>query len=320
MPAVKRPIRGSRGFYPRKRAKRIYPRIKSWPALAVNAAAPAGFAGYKAGMSHVLVTDTNPRTKTKGQLIAKAVSVVECPALQVFGFRCYQQTPSGLTCVQDVFSDKLDKNLSKKFKLIPKPITFDASKKFLKVHLLCHTKPPFKKKPEVFEIALSGTAEQQIEYAKQSLGKELKAGEIFKTGDYVDVSAVTRGFGFEGPVKRFGVKIHGRKARQMHRHVGTLGPRHPARIQTTVPMAGQKGFQSRTEFNKRVLKIAQPQEVNVKGGFPNYGVVKNECLLIEGSVPGSKKRLIRLRLPIRPPKSRFPIEIKYVSQESKQGV
>jgi large subunit ribosomal protein L3 len=58
--------------------------------------------------------------------------------------------------------------------------------------------------------------------------------------------------------------------------------------------------------------------LKVKGGFVNYGDVSGDCALIEGSVPGHKKRLIRLRFAIRPKKS-YPVDVKYVSMESKQG-
>ncbi len=319
MPQERRPLRGSRGFYPKKRAKRIYPTLKYAPERAVQEkeAKPLGFAGYKAGMTHALVTDTNPNSKTRGMEIVKTVSVLECPPLTVFGFRCY----NGGRTLTDIFSESFDKNLERKVKIKAKKPGFDSIiiEKVTAVRLLCHTNPPFKKKPEVFEIHLAGPAGKQVEYAKQLLGKRISAKDILKAGDYLDVSAVTKGKGFAGPVKRFGIRIHGRKARQMQRHVGSLGPREPGKIRPTVPAAGQLGFQTRTELNKRILKIAEPKDIAIKGGFINYGLPKNECLIIEGSVPGPKKRLIMLRPSIRPPKTRHPVEIKYISLESKQG-
>ncbi len=318
MPAVKRPLRGSRAFYPRKRARRIYPRIKSWPSS--NVVAPLGFAGYKAGMTHGLVTDANAKLRSRGQPAAKALTIIECPPLSVFGFRCYQKTYSGLKTIYDVFSEKLDKNLSRKISLKPnaKKLENIDESKVSNIHLLCNTRPPFKKTPEVFEIALSGDPKKQLEYAKNILGKELKVSEIFKQGDYVDIIAVSKGKGFQGPVKRFGIRVHGRKARQMQRHVGSLGPRHPSRILPTVPSAGQLGFASRTELNKRIIKIENG--LKIKGGIIDYGNVENECILLEGSVPGPKKRLIRMRVPIRPLKSKYGADLRYLSLESKQGV
>jgi len=79
------------------------------------------------------------------------------------------------------------------------------------------------------------------------------------------------------------------------------------------------GFQTRTEVNKRILKIGEDgKEITPKSGFINYGLIKGDYVLIEGSLPGSKKRLIRLRSAIRPPKvPLLTTEIKRLSvQES----
>lgn len=324
MPTERRPKRGGRGFYPKKRAARIYPAQK----FAISKETkPLGFAAYKAGMTHVQLIDTNPRSRTKNQFITKAATVLECPPLIVFGYRFYKKTLQGIKTIGDVYAEKLDKRMERKIKIKQKPskeggsgtVGSDFEGSASHIHLLCHTNPSFKKTPEVFEIAVGGTLQEQIKYAKELLGKQIKISDVFRPGDYVDVSAVTKGHGFEGPVKRFGIRLHGRKMRHMHRHVGSLGPVEPGKVRPTVPAAGQLGFQTRTELNKRILKIAEPKEINPKGGFPNFGIVKMESILVEGSVPGSRKRLIRLRTPMRPPVSKYPVEIKYISLESKQG-
>lgn len=315
MPYRKRPRKGSKAFYPRKRARRIYPRIKSWPVS--KEAKPLGFAGYKAGMSHVVLIDTNPNSTSKGQQITRPITILDCPPLSVFGFRCYSKNKSSF----DIFSEKLNKNLSRKIKLSKKQKTVEEQFKKLpqnisKINLICHTNPDFKKKPEIFEVALGGNAEEQLKYAKETLGKEINVSDIFKEGDLIDATSVTKGKGFQGPMKRFGVKHHGRKAQQMRRHGGALGQNEPGKVRWTVPQAGQLGFQTRTELNKRILKIADG--FKVKGGFVNYGDVSANCILLEGSVPGPRKRLIRIRFAERPKKI-FPIDIKYISLESKQG-
>ncbi|NIM47275.1 MAG: 50S ribosomal protein L3 [Candidatus Aenigmarchaeota archaeon] len=316
MPQRKRPGRGSKAFYPRKRARRIYPRIKSWPKS--KEVKLLGFAGYKAGMSHVILIDNNPNSTTRGQQITRPITILDCPPLSVFGFRCYINNKSS----SDVFSEKIDKNLSRKIKVPKKPKNLEEQlskipKNVSKINLICRTNPNFKKKPEIFEIALGGFVEEQLKYAKEVLGKEIKASDVFKEGDLVDVVAVTKGKGFEGPVKRFGVRTHWRKAQQMQRHVAPLGQNEPGKVRWTIPQAGQTGFQTRNELNKRILKISDG--FNVKGGFVNYGNVSGDCVLLEGSVPGPKKRLIRLRFAIRPKKV-YPVDIKYTSTESKQGV
>lgn len=316
MPQEKRPLRGGRGFYPKKRAARIYPAQKFAKA---KEAKPLGFAAYKAGMTHIQVLDTNPKSRTKNQLVAKAVSVLECPPLAVFGYRLYKNTVQGLKTVGDVYAEKIDKRLERKVEIKKKADKKIREESASHIRLLCHTNPVFKKTPEVFEVAIGGSAKEQAEAAKQLLGKNIKISDVFKPGDYVDVSSVSKGKGFQGPVKRFGIRLHGRKMRHMHRHVGSLGGAEPGKVRPTVPAAGQLGFQTRTELNKRILKIVEPKEINPKGGFPNFGIVKAESIIVEGSVPGSRKRLIRLRTPMRPPVSKYPVEIKYISLESKQG-
>lgn len=321
MPYVKRPTRGSKGYYPKKRAKRIYPRIKTWPAISETK--PLGFAGYKAGMSHAIMIDTNPNTKTKGQQISRSVTILECPPLSVFGFRIYSGNKSSF----DVLSHNLNKNLSRKMNIPRNPKSLEEQYKKLhavkvisNVFLLCHTNPNFKKKPEIFEVALGGEKEKKLEFAKNIIGKDLKVSEIFKQGDFIDIISVTKGKGVQGPVKRFGVRILGRKFSQMHRHTGSLGQTEPGKIRHTVPAAGQLGFQTRTELNKRILMITDGAKVNPSGGFINYGNVSNDALVIDGSVAGSKKRLVRLRFAIRHLKSKYPVEMKQISLQSKQGV
>ena len=315
MPTRKRPRRGSKAFYPRKRARRIYPRMNSWTFL--NETKPLGFAGYKAGMSHVILVDTNPNSKTVGQNISRPITILECPPLSVFGFRCYMKNKTSF----DVFSENLDNKLSRKMKLAKEPKKMDEQlkklpKEFSKINLICYTNPKFKKKPEVFEVSLGGSADEQLKYAQEILGKDVKISDVFKEGDVVDVIAVTKGKGFAGPVKRFGVKGQGRKAQQMERHTSPLGQNEPGKVRHTVPQAGQMGFNKRTELNKRILKISNGFEI--KGDFLKYGKVSDECLLLEGSIPGSRKRLIRLRFAMRPRKV-YPIDIKSISNSSKQG-
>ena len=68
-------------------------------------------------------------------------------------------------------------------------------------------------------------------------------------------------------------------------------------------MAGQLGFFKRTEYNKRILKIGEDgKEIVPKSGFVNYGIIKGDYVVLEGSGPGPRKRLIVLKSAIRPPK------------------
>ncbi|MEM7826093.1 MAG: 50S ribosomal protein L3, partial [Candidatus Aenigmatarchaeota archaeon] len=251
-------------------------------------------------------------------------TILDCPPLKVLGLRAYTLTPKGLKVFTEFWCENLPKEIERKTKAKPskqeKISEIEKNlEKISKLRLIVATQPRIsglrKKKPEIFEIEVGGKdIREKFEFAKQFLGKEIKASDVFRQGEFVDVIAVTKGKGTQGPVKRFGVVIQPRKAKEKRRHVGTLGQEQPGKVRPTVPMAGQMGFQTRTEFNKRILKIGEDgKEITPSSGFNRYGVIKSNYILIEGSVPGPKKRLVRLRTAIRPPKARFIVpEIKEV--------
>jgi large subunit ribosomal protein L3 len=85
--------------------------------------------------------------------------------------------------------------------------------------------------------------------------------------------------------------------------------------------SGQMGFHQRVHYNTQVYKIgSQPAEVNPKDGFSHYGLVKSTFLLVKGSVPGAKKRMVILTQPMRGPKKEDPLPtITHISVQSKQG-
>jgi large subunit ribosomal protein L3 len=68
------------------------------------------------------------------------------------------------------------------------------------------------------------------------------------------------------------------------------------------------------------MKISSAADATPAGGFLRYGKLYGDAVLLDGSVPGSAKRLIRLRSPMRAPKTRYNVDIKSVSKESKQGL
>jgi len=71
----------------------------------------------------------------------------------------------------------------------------------------------------------------------------------------------------------------------------------------TVPRAGQMGFHQRTEYNKRIMIISNTENkdynINPKGGYKHFGFVKGDYVVLKGSVPGTYRRLIKLRSQIR---------------------
>jgi len=180
-----------------------------------------------------------------------------------------------------------------------------------------------KKTPEFIEIRVGGKSiKERWEYAKGILGKEVKASEVFKDGEFVDVLAITKGKGFQGPVKRWGIKILPRKTRKGRRQVGSIGPWSPTLIMWSVPAAGQMGYHQRTEFNKRILKIGSDGgEVTPRGGFLRYGPIRSEYIIVAGSVPGATKRLVHLRQAVRArTKETGQPNLTHISTTSPQGV
>ena len=102
------PRRGSMGFSPRKRAVRPYGRITSWPETEASEIRIQGFAGWKAGMTHVLMRDTNPTSTSAGQEVRKAVTVVEVPPMKVLAVRGYHMTPYGMQTAGEVWANSAE--------------------------------------------------------------------------------------------------------------------------------------------------------------------------------------------------------------------
>lgn len=303
MPNIRNPRRGSLQFWPRCRARRIYARIKAWPKLAEVKL--LGFAGYKVGMTHAMLDDNTPGSLTKDELISCPVTIIECPPLKPFSVRLYKKTYNGSKIVSEIFAKNFDKNLKRKTKPSKKE---GGEQDFDDIRFVAYTQPStlgLRKKPELFELGIGGkNVKEKLDYAKQLLAKETKLSDVFKEGQLIDTHSVTKAKGFQGTVKRFGVRIRQHKAEKTKRGPGTLGSWHPNRVDWRVAQSGKMGFHQRTEHNKLTLKISNDvKEINPKGGFINYGLVKSDYILLKGSVAGSRKRLITLTEPSRPAKS-----------------
>jgi len=325
MPNIRKPRKGSLQFWPRKRAKRSYARVRSWAKL--KDVKPLGFAGYKVGMTHAMINDNRKTSLTKGEEICCPVTIIECPPTKTASIRFYKKTTDGLKIVSEIFSDKPDTELGRKITM-PKKIKkkIEDIKDFDEVRLLVYTQPKLagiKKKPEIFEIGLGGNKEEQLKYAKGKLGKEITIEEVFTAGQQLDIHAVTKGKGYQGAVKRFGIGLKSHKSEKSRRTPGSLGPwRGQGHVMWKVAHAGRMGYHLRTEYNKWLIKIGlKPEEIYQKGGFLRYGAIKNPYILVKGSVFGPVKRLIRFNRTIRENK-KIPAEpptISYLSLESKQG-
>jgi large subunit ribosomal protein L3 len=289
--------------------------------------------GYKAGMTHVYMIEDKPASPDFGKETAHTATILDTPPILICAIRAYTKTPYGLKTLTEAWMknppDDLDRILTLPENFNPENIFKKMEENLEKIaefRFLASTQPRLagipKKKPDLMEIKVGGgSIRDQFTYAKKLLGKTISIVDIFKEGQSIDAVAVTKGKGWQGPVKRWGIRILSRKSRKTKRGVAVIGPWHPTRVLYTVPRAGQMGYHQRTEYNKRILRIGTDgNEVTPKGGFLRYGPVKGTYLLIDGSLPGPAKRLIRLRYPARPPKRapEAPPKITQVSLASPQ--
>ncbi|MEM2342059.1 MAG: 50S ribosomal protein L3 [Candidatus Bathyarchaeia archaeon] len=334
---INAPKRGSLAYLPRGRASRSIGRIRYWPEVKEGPVL-LGFAGYKAGMTYAIVVNNEPGSPNFGKEVVQPVTVIDAPPIYIAAFRAYIRDESGLKTLTEIWANPLPKDFERLI-TIPKKVSDEMIEEKLKriedslnniveFRVLAATQPRLtsvpKKKPDLMEIKVGGgTLKEQFEYIKRILGKIVSVNEVFKEGQFVDVVAISKGKGFQGPVKRWGVRILQHKSRKTKRGVGTLGAWGLKRVIYTVPRAGQMGYHQRIEYNKRIIKIGNDgKEITPEGGFLHYGLVKGSYVMLSGSVPGPSKRLIRLRYPARPPKRiiETPPQITFISLESQQGV
>jgi len=155
----------------------------------------------------------------------------------------------------------------------------------------------------------------------------------------VDTIGVTRGKGTSGTVKRFGVTRLPRKTHRGLRRVGCIGAWHPASVRWTCARVGQLGYHHRTEINKKIYRVgsgevrgtknnatteADPDEKNITplGGFPHYGLVKHDFLMLKGCIVGTRKRPIIVRKSLLTQTNTAAteqIEVKFIDTSSKLG-
>jgi large subunit ribosomal protein L3 len=292
---------GSMQFWHRKRAKSEVARVRLWKDI--KDANLIGFAGYKVGMAHAMLQETRDSSKSKGKIISWPVTIIECPPLTVFSIKLYKNNNS----ISQVFADKFNKNLQKSLNIPKKMKKLEDIKEeeFDNLRLIVHTNPSLttigKKKPEMFEVALGGKKEDKIKAAKEILGKNISLKDVFKNGQVVDIHSITKGKGFQGPVKRFGVALRNHRSEKTKRGPGSLGGwKSQTHVMYRVAHAGQMGYHQRTEYNKQILKISDfDEKINPSSGFKRYGIIKNPYLVLKGSVAGPNKRLIRFNHTIR---------------------
>ena len=204
------------------------------------------------------------------------------------------------------------------------------------------------KKAHIMEIQVNGgSVADKIKFIQESMEKKEGANAatvetVFAQDEVVDICAVTKGHGTEGVVHRWGVKKLPRKTHRGLRKVACIGAWGPSKVSYAIARVGQNGYHHRTELNKKIYRIGKgckaeggkmianaktdyditEKTINPMGGFPHYGMVNNDFLMIKGCTAGPKKRLITLRKSLMVPttrKQKETIVLKFIDTSSKFG-
>jgi large subunit ribosomal protein L3 len=296
MPTRKSPRKGSLQFWPRKRAKKFLPRV-NWNSIDSKKNLN-GFICYKAGMISAIVKDNTQHSMTKGKKIVIPATILECPPLKILSARFYKD---GIV-IKEVLMENPDKELKRRLKM-PKKVDKkieDVKDGYDNVKIICYSvvkKTKIKKKPDLTEIGIKGDLEEKIKFIKENSGKEISVLDVFENGQLVDIRGLTKGKGFQGPVKRFGITLKNHKSEKGVRRPGSLGPWNPSRVTFRVPMAGQLGMFTRVIYNNKIIDIGK-SEGKIKN-LKNYGNVKTDYVIVKGSVMGPSKRQLIITSPLR---------------------
>jgi large subunit ribosomal protein L3e len=193
------------------------------------------------------------------------------------------------------------------------------------------------KKAHLIEIQVNGgSIGDKIKFSHKILEKAIPVEAVLQANEMIDTIAITKGKGTEGVISRWGVTRLPRKTHRGLRKVACVGAWHPSAIRWTVARAGQKGQFHRTEINKKIYRIGKSGQncaastsfdlnnfnINPMGGFPRYGIVREDFIILKGSVPGCVRRAITLRRGLMTISNRNATEhvnLKFIDTSSKFG-
>jgi large subunit ribosomal protein L3e len=222
-------------------------------------------------------------------------------------------------------------------------------KKYCKVvRVLAHTQTKLlrkrQKKAHIMEIQLNGgSVADKVDWARERFEQTMNVSSVFEQDELIDCIGVTKGRGVKGVTSRWHTKKLPRKTHKGLRKVACIGAWHPSRVQYSVARAGQKGYHHRTEINKKIYRIGlgihtkdgkviknnaatefDPTDKTITplGGFPHYGDVRNDYIMIRGAIVGPRKRIITLRKSLLTNFARRlseKITLKFIDTASKWG-
>jgi len=318
--------------------------------------------GYKAGMTHIVREADKPGSKIHKKEVVEPVTIIEVPPLIIVGVVGYVETPRGLRALTTVWashlSDEVRRRFYKNWYRSKKKAFTKYAKKYQSnkgaidaeiarirkyctvVRVLAHTQIKKiklrQKKAHLMEIQVNGgNVSQKLDFGLGLFEKPVSVDAVFAQDDMIDVIGVTKGHGFEGVTTRWGTRRLPRKTHKGLRKVACIGAWHPSRVSFAVARAGQHGYHHRTEINKKVYRIGKAGTKNATteadlteksitplGGFPRYGQVNEDYVMLKGCTVGVKKRVLTLRKSVVPQTSRNALEkiqLKWIDTSSKFG-
>merc|ERR1711973_797920 len=216
------------------------------------------------------------------------------------------------------------------------------------IRAICHTQMKGlslrQKKAHIMEIQVNGgSVAEKVDWCKDHFEKDVPVNTVFSEAEMIDCIGITKGRGYHGVTSRWHTKKLPRKTHKGLRKVACIGAWHPSRVQFSVARAGQCGYHHRTEINKKVYRIGRgihtkdnkvvknnastdydltEKSITPMGGFPHYGEVNEDFVMIKGAVPGPKKRCLTLRKTLLTQTSRKALEkitLKFIDTSSKFG-
>jgi large subunit ribosomal protein L3e len=216
------------------------------------------------------------------------------------------------------------------------------------IRVIAHTQMKLmnrrQKKAHIMEIQVNGgSIAKKVDWAREKMEKTIPISQVFNVDEMIDVIGVTKGKGFKGVTSRWHTRKLQRKTHKGLRKVACIGAWHPSRVSFSVARAGQKGYHHRTEMNKKIYRIGQgvhskdgkvikiyasteydltEKTITPMGGFPHYGEVNQDFVMIRGCCMGPKKRVITLRKSLLVQTKRKALEkvnLKFIDTSSKFG-
>jgi len=320
------------------------------------------FVGYKAGSTHIVREVDKIGSKIHKKEVVETVTIVETPPMIVVGVVGYVPTPTGLRALTTVWANHLSEEVRRRFYKNWYSSKKKAYTKYSKAHsenkaltekeiarikkhctvirVIAHTQIKkvgvASKRAHIAEIQVNGgTVDAKIDFAVGLFEKQVPIDAVFAENEMLDTCSVTKGHGFTGVTSRWGTRRLPRKTHKGLRKVACIGAWHPARVSYAVARAGQDGYHHRIVRNKKIYRLGKagtnsgttefdltPKPITPMGGFPRYGNVDEDFLMLKGSFPGVKKRVVTLRKTLITQTNRNALEkiqLKFVDTSSKYG-